>query len=713
MLSLTRRELRRFFSQPLGWMLCAGYLAAQAAFFVVYLHSHLSPVPQTVPPTRMIYSGGYMLLVDLLFFPALALRAFAEERWRGTWDTLASSGTGFARIVAGKFFFGLSVVVFWRILFCSLALFILPFTRVDPGMLFSSFIALTLGGAFWLAVCLLASARSKTLIGGWVAGSAALSGLWLFPFLKLAFPDPLYNALFEVADFNGIYSRASRGLLFAQDLVFLSAGCLIALALTLILLDRERGGQDKSLRRAAASAVLSVGFALLFYLVMYIAYAGQYRVNLASEGREKLSETYEQVLNSLPEPPKITVVLPAASSAACYAEARERILELARETAEATGATLDSLDPDLQIAEYARLRQRHDFDKNRLGGVIVSIKGREQALPYHAFVGLDTVTVDSQGKQYIKSFYGERLFASAFLSLLRLDKKNRILVLGGHGELDLREEINRPVLDLISDLGFFPYLIRSGIEDIPDLSDTAAVLWISPKTAPNPEGSRLLNRVFEQKVPLFAAVGGDSPLGGGVGDFISRYGVDLLDVSLRQHKNPSQDPKLFVTGRFSKHPPYARLIEQSCTLYNIRPLEKGIPSDPRIETYPLIRIDESHQATLAGNADDAAFVQPPYEVAFAANWKLDNREQPALVVLGSAAPFQPEFFHDGANSELIARALNWLAFPHEHSMIPPARLLNYRMNLNERAIRLLQFLSLALIPALLLGIAWTVHLRRR
>ena len=154
MFAIYKREMRSYFTTPIGYIFAAVYLALGAAVFCYSTLYALSADTGTYF-TIMLFS-----LVVLL--PLLTMKTFSEERKSRTEQLLLSAPVTLTGMVLGKFLAAFSV--FFGCTLLSSLNFIILYRHAEPNtaMILGNLLALLLVGMAFLAIGMLVSALTES-----------------------------------------------------------------------------------------------------------------------------------------------------------------------------------------------------------------------------------------------------------------------------------------------------------------------------------------------------------------------------------------------------------------------------------------------------------------------------------------------------------------------------------------------------------------------
>lgn len=243
---IARHEWRRLAVQPFAWTLAAIVVALMAWQYLLALETFLRLAPKIAGlreapgvtdlvaiPLLRSFSNLLMLIV-----PLVTMRTIAGERRAGSLPLLLAGGVGNARIIVGKFFGALGLVVVLVVLIAAMPLALGLGTALDYGRLAAAVLGLVLFASALTAIGVLASAWTPQPALA-AAAAFALTSL-------LAIVDA--GARLQGIDNTGINYLATpthlepffRGLVASVDIVYFLLITVVALALAARRLDRLR-----------------------------------------------------------------------------------------------------------------------------------------------------------------------------------------------------------------------------------------------------------------------------------------------------------------------------------------------------------------------------------------------------------------------------------------------------------------------------------------
>jgi len=250
-LLITRCEWRRQLMQSFIWIALAAVFALMAYLFLLSLDAFLQLAPKlgavkNAPGVTDLVAIPFLRTVSnllLLIIPIMAMRSFSSERRSHTLLLLLSAGIGNVRIVLGKYFGVLGLVMLMLALLVLMPLTLSLGASLDIGKLMAGIGGLALYAAALTAISVMCSAytRQPALAA---ASAVALSSL-------LAVVDA--GARFQGIENSGINYLALpthlepffRGLLGSIDIIYFILIVVVALSLATRRLDSLRTQADE------------------------------------------------------------------------------------------------------------------------------------------------------------------------------------------------------------------------------------------------------------------------------------------------------------------------------------------------------------------------------------------------------------------------------------------------------------------------------------
>lgn len=241
--AIIAKELRGYFVSPIVYVVGAIFLLIfgfLSYLYVVYAGYQAIQIMQMqggqaqLNLNDLVFRNLFasMRFVLLIILPILTMRLFAEERKLRTFEFLMTSPIGINEIVAGKF---VSVfLVFLSLLGLTglVPAVLMLFSDFDWNPIWTGYLGMTLLGALFISVGLLASAITENQIVAAFLSFGMLLLIWLISGLGALLGDTPLGQIISYVSFMDHYDRLVRGLIDTKDLVYFFSSLVFMLFLT-------------------------------------------------------------------------------------------------------------------------------------------------------------------------------------------------------------------------------------------------------------------------------------------------------------------------------------------------------------------------------------------------------------------------------------------------------------------------------------------------
>lgn len=224
MRAVLKKELKSYFLSPVGYVVIGIFLLCFSIFF--YL---------TALTAGSVDLGGlyyYTALYGLIIIvPILTMRMFAEERKNGTEQLLLTSPTSMIKIIFGKLFAALSVILITLII--SLIFFAIVSFFGEPRIIkvlvaMLGFILISLAA---LSVGMFASSLTENQI---------IAGIITVAFLIISLFIPDISSVFSGFTLINFYTSFAQGVISVENIVALLLFSAVFISFTAIIMQRRR-----------------------------------------------------------------------------------------------------------------------------------------------------------------------------------------------------------------------------------------------------------------------------------------------------------------------------------------------------------------------------------------------------------------------------------------------------------------------------------------
>jgi ABC-2 type transport system permease protein len=244
-LVLARRELSSYFGSFSGYLIIAAVLFLLGLSFNDILFK-LNSEPTEMPVTEGFFITFYFWMVFLLTAPVMTIRAFALERFSGTYETLMTSPVGDLQVVLAKFSGALAFYLLTWLPLLGYLLVVRAYSNdpasLDPRVVASTFLGITLIGALYIAIGCFASALTRSQIVAAMLSYAIGLSLFLLSLRGLSAAPPsgwVVKIYSHIAMYDHL-EQFARGLVDTRALVFYISLTFLFLFLTWKVVESRR-----------------------------------------------------------------------------------------------------------------------------------------------------------------------------------------------------------------------------------------------------------------------------------------------------------------------------------------------------------------------------------------------------------------------------------------------------------------------------------------
>jgi ABC-2 type transport system permease protein len=214
-LSIFKRELRSYFSSPIGFVFIIFYLLVSNAFFFF--------VQDFFKQGQVSMRGYFAALpwVFLFFVPAITMRLWAEEKKMGTVELLLTMPIREWEVVMGKFLASFAFLAITLLFSLTIPFTLMYLGKPDIGVLVGSYVGALFLGSAYLAIGLYISSLTENQV---VAFIISLAVIFVLLLIGIA---PIYmNALgsivavCEYVSLLSHFNNVTRGVIDSRDVIY-------------------------------------------------------------------------------------------------------------------------------------------------------------------------------------------------------------------------------------------------------------------------------------------------------------------------------------------------------------------------------------------------------------------------------------------------------------------------------------------------------------
>ncbi|MGX8700867.1 ABC transporter permease subunit [Caproiciproducens sp.] len=232
MRAITKRELKAYFTSPIGYVCVAMILALYGYYFFQVLMLRSSSYISSVYATMFIWS--------MMIIPIITMRSFSEEMRNRTDQALLTAPVGVTSIVAGKFLAALAVYAIAMVGTLIPVAVIGLFSAPEWALIFGNFFGSLLYGAAMISIGIFISSLTQSQIVAAIGTFGISILLLVVDQLTGLVSNPAAVKLIGWLSFNTRYQPFTKGIFDLSSIVFFLSVIAVFIFLTARKLESRR-----------------------------------------------------------------------------------------------------------------------------------------------------------------------------------------------------------------------------------------------------------------------------------------------------------------------------------------------------------------------------------------------------------------------------------------------------------------------------------------
>ena len=301
MFAILRKEINSFFSSPIGYLVIALFLLLNGLFLWVFKGEF------NVLDYGFADLSSFFLLspwILLFLIPAVTMSSFSEEKKQGTLELLLTKPISHFKIVLGKYFGALILIILALIptLLYVVTIYLLgdPAGNLDLASVLGSYLGLLFLISSYTAIGIFASSITSNQIVAFIVG-VFICFLFYFGFDGIA--DYFSSSSLDKLGMNSHYKSMGLGVLDTRDLLYFLSISILFVLLTLGRINTKEFDKKEAL-------ILILLPLSLIVINIFSAKIGLYeRFDLTSDNRYTLSDAALNTVADVDSPIIVDVFL--------------------------------------------------------------------------------------------------------------------------------------------------------------------------------------------------------------------------------------------------------------------------------------------------------------------------------------------------------------------------------------------------------------------
>lgn len=232
MIAIYKREMRSYFTTPLGYVFLGAYLAIAGAVF-----SYTTLFSQSASVTPFF---TFMLYASVVLLPLLTMKLFSEEKKQRTEQLLLTAPVSLTGIVSGKFLAAFTLFFGAHTLSSLYFLILYRYADVKTAMLFGNYVAVLLAGMAFIAIGVFVSSMTENQLASAVGTIGVLLVFLLLSLLGSLFSGYAVRYVFDCFSLFSRYVNFSNGIFDVAALIYYLSVTVVFLFLTVRVFDKRR-----------------------------------------------------------------------------------------------------------------------------------------------------------------------------------------------------------------------------------------------------------------------------------------------------------------------------------------------------------------------------------------------------------------------------------------------------------------------------------------
>lgn len=232
MFAIFKRELKAYFTSPLGYVFLAIFYAFSGLFFYIFSLS--------VGSTDISSVFLMMFIVLMVFVPLLTMRLLSEDKKQKTDQLILTAPVSLLSIVMGKFLAAYAIFAIGVAVMPVYGFVMSTFATVSWLPIWGNTVGLLLLGGIFVSIGLFISSLTENQMIAAIGGFFINLMILLMNTLKNALPNGFLQDVLSSISVYSRYSEITSGIFSLSSLIFFVSVIFIFLFLTVRVLEKRR-----------------------------------------------------------------------------------------------------------------------------------------------------------------------------------------------------------------------------------------------------------------------------------------------------------------------------------------------------------------------------------------------------------------------------------------------------------------------------------------
>ncbi len=232
MIAIYKREMRAYFTTPMGYIFLAAFLCVAGIAFCSTTLFELS--------ASVTNYFVFILYASVILLPLLTMKLFSEEKKQRTEQLLLTSPVSLTGMVMGKFLAAFTLFFGVHSLTTLYFLFLYRYAEVKTAMLFGNYFAVLLCGLAFLAIGIFVSSLTENQLAAAVGTIGILAFFFAMTLFSTLFQNYFVRYIFDCFSLFSRFQNFTNGIFDIAALIYYLSITVLFLFLTVRVFDRRR-----------------------------------------------------------------------------------------------------------------------------------------------------------------------------------------------------------------------------------------------------------------------------------------------------------------------------------------------------------------------------------------------------------------------------------------------------------------------------------------
>ncbi len=234
MIAIYKKELRSYFTTPIGFVFYAVFTAISAALCTY------TTIKSSTPTTNVSTYFTGLLFVLVLIAPLLTMKLFSEEKKMRTEQLLLTAPVSITSMVFAKFFAALTLYASALLITVLNMIPLYVFAEPETGIIVGNYIAIFLVGAAFIAIGVFMSSLTENQLAAAVSTTAVLLVLLVISFINSAIDSYAIRFVLSWVSIYSRYGAFTQGMFDYVAVLYYVSICFVFCYLTIRVYEQRR-----------------------------------------------------------------------------------------------------------------------------------------------------------------------------------------------------------------------------------------------------------------------------------------------------------------------------------------------------------------------------------------------------------------------------------------------------------------------------------------